>query len=189
MAGWSEIVLQGSQALLSLLVEEVRRPPNRPPDAGDVTQPHVVDDGCPACRLHRDLAEARGLADNLALAAQDNGGRPPRHVAHTAWLIRQCLEDARSRAETIATGRPDLQDHVSSLDARIEVALMRIPLDEIDQDQANLLAAAVHDCWDVGRQLANTYFEPKGPRSRLRAWVEALPSDKRTELLEILEET
>lgn len=133
------------------------------------------EDGCPACAMHRHLAEADRLLAGLAIQAKQEGGIS-RPAASTLLLVTQQLRYAEVRLDGIAANRPDLMLEAASLKVRVASLAVSIPAPaDADPEVVTELAQQVHSCWYQGWRLSVAYFTAPGGGAEpdaLRLWYE-----------------
>ncbi len=144
------------------------------PPVAHLAPPHK-EDGCPACKLHTQMADARGLADWLALNAQPDGSLP-HPEAGTLPLIQVTLQQAARQVQTLAASRPDLAPHAGELAAKISDAADRVPTDgEAGAADAMVLSENVTALWKESCGLVSQYWRPPtaaDASSTLRLWYQ-----------------
>lgn len=125
--------------------------------------PQHQEDGCPACKLHRQVAEGRGLADWLALNAQPDGSLP-HPEAGTLPLIKLTLQEAAEQVQTLAASRPDLGDSCRQMQKRLTEAASQVPTDgQAKADDARQLAQQVDALWKETCSLVSAYWQAPAP--------------------------
>lgn len=181
------IVEQGSTALISWVAQWIRERPGRRGGAHPAEGEPAAhgEAGCPACKPHRELAEARGLAETMVDKADYDGSVPP-HIASTVLVVRENLVAADHWAAIVAGARPDLAGQCQDLRTRIAEEMAALPdRSALDRAAAVRLHGAMTACWRQARDLADDYWRP-GPDPELRQWVNDLPAGARAELAAIL---
>lgn len=123
--------------------------------------PAHQEDGCPACQLHRELAEARGLMQGLENQTPADG-MAPGHVRSTIALAATCLRSADGHLKNIVATRPDLLPDAQVLRTQLQEATDRLPEREhATADQVAAAATAVDQCWATGYAITTAYFGPR----------------------------
>ena len=138
----------------------------------EITATLHAEDGCPACDLHAQMADVRGLADGLAASAQPDGSLPSPNSG-TVPLIRTTLRQASQQADTLAQNRPDLRPQAEQLRAGIRDASQVIPPGRTaTAEEARLLSEKVNDCWRQAYGLATAYWTPPAQSNVVRQWLQ-----------------
>ena len=133
---------------------------------------HQQDDGCPACELHAEMADVRGLADGLAASAEADGTIPSPQ-AGTIPLIRATLDQASRQADTLVAARPDLREQAGQLQSQIKTAKAVIPAGQtVTASGAAQLAGEVNDAWQQAYGLTVAYWTPAAKPSVIRTWYQ-----------------
>jgi hypothetical protein len=134
-----------------------------------------ADEGCPACGMHRDLAEADRLMAGLALQAKHEG-QVSSPATGTLLLVKQQLRHAQMKLDDMAVTRPDLMLATARLKVGISDCISKVPDPrQADADSVTGLAKEVHVCWYEGWKLAVTYFAQPGSQAEpdaIREWYE-----------------
>lgn len=138
-------------------------PPLPAPPHQAEPEPQHAEDGCPACKLHSQMADARGLADRLAMVANPDGSLP-HPQAGTLPLIQVTLRQAAGQVQTLAASRPDLAPRADALQAEINDTAAQVPVNgEGRAEDAKLIAVRVNQCWLESCELAEAYWSPPPP--------------------------
>lgn len=131
-----------------------------------------ADDGCPACDLHAQMADVRGLTDGLVDSANPDGSLPSPNSG-TVPLIRTTLRQASQQADTLAQNRPDLRPQVEQLRGSIRDASQVIPPGSTaTAEEAKVLQGKVNDCWRQSYGLATAYWTPPAKSNVIREWLQ-----------------
>lgn len=146
----------------------------REPAVATVPGEHL-EDGCPACDLHAQLADARGLMDGLAAAATPDGTLP-HPQSGTLPLVEVTLRQAARQTQVIAHARPDLAPEAKALEQRIREVAASVPVGgQARAEDARRLASEVGGCWEESYRLATAYWtrpQPTRPPDAFRSWYE-----------------
>ena len=153
------------------------------------------EDGCPACSMHRHLAEADRLMAGMAIQARQEG-KVSRPAASTLLLVAQQLRQTDMVLDEIAMNRPDLMLAVADLKVKVAGCAAIVPQpSQADPETVVELAKQVHACWYQGWRISVAYFtspsaEPEPDAVRL--WYEKAvreqqdPDTALTELKKVL---
>jgi hypothetical protein len=126
----------------------------------DVEMPDHAQDQCPACQLHRELAEAERLAFGLVKFAEPDG-TIPKQRASTLPLIHVALEEAAETCEALARRRQDLAPEAYVLRQKCLSVASSIPtVEDLNLERAKELYPKVNECWEEGSRLADLFFTP-----------------------------
>ncbi len=133
------------------------------------------DEGCPACGMHRDLAEADRLMAGLAIQAKQ-AGEVSSPATGTLLLVKQQLRHAQMKLDEMSASRPDLMLASARLKVGVADCVSKVPDPRsADAEGVTALAKEVHVCWYEGWKLAVTYFKtPESSESpdAVRDWYE-----------------
>lgn len=184
----AELLTTAANMGVKLVADGIRnRKASLEPDPGPDGDP----DGCPACSVHRELAEAERLLAGVLRAWPGSEPAPAERRA-TVLLVRSNLDTAEQRLGSVREARAPVQELLGKLRECIVDARDVLP-DRSDGDRAHWQEAhaAVARCWEMADEFAGEWFRPLPPGAagdELEARVRALSPADRQRLLKILEQ-
>lgn len=136
-------------------------------------------EGCPVCALHRELAEAKGLTEGMAMRASSYGGVPPR-LGGTLLLVRQNLLEAAQKLARVRAEAPQLARQCDTLTSRLASAEARLPTERGGVDECRRAHQAMQEAWQAAYNLSCDYFgvPHRQEQDRLQEWYELARSGK-----------
>lgn len=171
---------------VGLVAERIRNP--KSPESAH------SDAGCPACGIHRELAEAERLMAGV-LRAWDGEPAPSERRA-VILLVANNLELAREQLKRIRDARPQVVTAVEGLRRCLDEAAYSLPdRNDLNRGDWERAAEVVGRCWEMGDALAGAWFQPGVPRPTpesteddLERRVKNLDPETKARLLELLSE-
>lgn len=151
------------------------RLPSAPGEAPALPAAHQADtpEGCPVCRLHRELAEARSLLEGLAEKTEASGSVPS-GLGGTLALVRECYATAHLRLGETRAARSDLGVRCSEVGLAIAEAEAAVPQPgEASPVAVRDAATKAAFAWREAYDLAAAYYSvPEPSRDRVATWFE-----------------
>ena len=125
--------------------------------------------GCPACALHREAAEARGLINGLA---EKSAGQAaiPRALGGTVPLAKLSYERVELLATSIAALRPDLGARCAALAGSAHALAAELSTTVVPA-QVGGLSARADGLWRQTHDLTAAYFGEPPPQATLDSWL------------------
>jgi hypothetical protein len=191
---WHGLLSTAGEFGIKALADQIRKAPLK----GDKSEPgQEPEAGCPACSVHRELAEAERLMAGVLRSWQGDEPAPAERRA-VVLLVEGNLTAAKTRLKEVHAERPDIAAALKDLTRCVDAASAELP------NRANTTRGdwerghqAVFKCWEMADTFAGAWFKRPDPGTaalqaseddELVLKVKRLSPEDRKKLLDILGE-